>query len=350
MGASNYTYAEASWTQGLEDWLSSHRRALEFFGGVPELIIPDNLKAGVKSPCYFEPELNRSYAEFAEHYGVAIMPARVRKPRDKAKVETGVQVVERWILAPLRHRTLFSLFEANEAIQELLEELNSRPFQKLPGSRRSAFEELDQPRLRSLPTEPYVPATWKKAKVNIDYHVEVAGHYYSVPNSLVREQVELRLTQNTVEIFHKGKRVASHRRLPEESCYRGRHSTISEHMTAGHRRHAEWTPERLVQWAKKTGEHTAKVAQEILASRPHPEQGFRSRLGLMRLGKTYGQERLEAACRRACHFRAYSFKSVQSILQRKLDAEPLPEAVATKAVTTDQSHRNVRGSGYYGKN
>ena len=350
LGASNYTYAEASWTQGLEDWLSSHRRALEFFGGVPELIIPDNLKAGVKSPCYFEPELNRGYAEFAEHYGVAIVPARVRKPRDKAKVETGVQVVERWILAPLRHRTLFSLFEANEAIRELLEELNDRPFQKLPGSRRSAFEELDQPRLRSLPTEPYAPATWKKAKVNIDYHVEVAGHYYSVPSPLLREQVELRLTQTTVEIFHKGKRVASHRRLPEESCYRGRHSTISEHMTAGHRHHAEWTPERLVQWAKKTGEHTAKVALEILASRPHPEQGFRSCLGLMRLGKTYGHERLEAACRRACHFRAYSFKSVQSILQRKLDAEPLPEAVATKAVSTDQGHRNVRGPGYYGKN
>lgn len=333
LGASNYTYAEASWTQGLEDWLSSHRRALEFFGGVPELIIPDNLKAGVKSPCYFELELNRGYAEFAEHYGVAIVPARVRKPRDKAKVETGVQVVERWILAPLRHRTLFSLFEANEAIRELLEELNDRPFQKLPGSRRSAFEELDQPRLRSLPTEPYVPATWKKAKVNIDYHV-----------------VELRLTQTTVEIFHKGKRVASHRRLPEESCCRGGHSTISEHMTAGHRHHAEWTPERLAQWAKKTGEHTAKVAQEILASRPHPEQGFRSCLGLMRLGKTYGHERLEAACRRACHFRAYSFKSVQSILQRKLDAEPLPQAVATKAVSTDQGHRNVRGPGYYGKN
>jgi transposase len=349
LGASNYTYAEATLSQSLEDWLGSQRRALEYFGGVPEMIVPDNLKAGVKSPCYFEPEINRAYAEFAAHYGVAILPTRVRKPRDKAKVESGVQIVERWILAPLRHRTFFSLQEANEAIWERLEELNHKPFQKLPGSRKSSFEEVDKPCLRSLPAEAYILASWKKAKVNIDYHVEVEGHYYSVPHPLIREQVELRLTQNTLEVFHEGKRVASHRRLPDLPRYRGRHSTIREHMPSAHRHYAEWTPERMIQWAQKNGCHTAKVVAEILASRPHPEQGFRSCLGLMRLGKTYGPARLEAACKRACHFRAFSFKSVRSILQHKLDSKPLP-LPETDNTATQQTHCNVRGASYYGKN
>lgn len=348
LGASNYSYAEATASQTVEDWLGSHRRALEFFGGVPEIIVPDNLKAGVKSPCRYEPELNRAYAEFAEHYALAVIPARVRKPRDKAKVETGVQVVERWILAPLRKRTFFSLREANEAISELLEGLNEKPFQKLPGSRKTSFERLDKPHLRALPAEAYTPARWKKAKVNIDYHVEVDGHYYSVPHALMKETVELRLTRNTVEVFHKSKRVTSHPRVPDLTRYRGRHTTTPEHMPEMHRLSREWTPERLIQWAQKTGAHTARVVEEILASRAHPEQGFRSCLGIMRLGKTYGPERLEAACRRACHFRAYSFKSVQSILKTKLDFEPLP---ATRPdTTTQQTHRNVRGADYYSKN
>ena len=249
LGASNFTYAEATPTQTLEDWLGSHRRALEFLGGVPEIIVPDNLKAGVKSPCYFEPELNRAYAEFAQHYGLAVIPARVRKPRDKAKVETGVQIVKRWILAPLRKRTFFGIQEANEAIWELLEELNHKPFQKLPGSRHSAFEELDKPFLRPLPAEPYVLATWKKAKVNIDYHVEIDGHYYSVPHALIRESVELRLTQNTVEVFYKGRRVTSHQRALDLPRHRGRHTTVAEHMPTTHRTKSEWTPERLISWA-----------------------------------------------------------------------------------------------------
>ena len=346
MGASNYTYVEATRSQALEDWLGSHRRALEYFGGTPEIIVPDNVKAGIKSACFYEPELNRSYAEFAQHYGVAILPTRVRKPRDKAKVETAVQVIERWILAPLRNHTFFSLSEANEAIWEQLDALNSKSFQKLPGSRRTAFLELDKPRLRPLAVEPYVFARWRHAKVNIDYHLEVDGHYYSVPYILIRQRVELRLTQNTIEVFHQGNRVTMHHRVLDLPRYRGRHTTTKEHMPNNHRYRSEWTPERIIRWARKTGECTARVSQEILASRPHPEQGFRSCLGLMRLGRTYGPERLEAACRRACFYGAYSFKSVKSILKNNLDAQPLKPAEES----TPQTHKNIRGARYYREN
>jgi len=346
LGASNYTYCEISESQGLADWLSSHRRALEHFGGVPQIIVPDNLKAGVKSPCYYEPELNPSYAEFAQHYGCAVIPTRVRKPRDKAKVETGVQIVERQILAPLRTRTFFAIAEANEAIWELLAQLNERPFQKLPGSRKSVFEELEKPALRPLPPQPYVLSQWKKAKVNIDYHIEVDGHYYSVPYKYAHQAVETRLTQNTVEVYFEGRRIAAHRRLPGLLQYRGRHTTVAEHMPKSHQRYGDWSPQRLIHWAQKTGEHTAKVVEEILASRPHPEMGFRSCLGLMRLGKDYGSERLELACRRACHYRAFSFKSIQSILQNRLDAEPL-DSDKPDEETLPTLHVNVRGAGYY---
>lgn len=345
LGASNYTYCEATWTQGLADWLSSHGRALEFFGGCPQIIVPDNLKSGVKSPCYYEPELNSTYAEFAQHYGVAVIPTRVRKPRDKAKVETGVQIVERQILARLRDRTFFSLAEANQAIRILLEELNNKPFQKLVGSRKSVFESLEKPVLLPLPVEPYVLAEWKKAKVNIDYHIEVDGHYYSVPYQHARAQVDIRLTQQVVEVYFKGRRIAAHRRVPDVIQYRGRHTTISEHMPKAHQRHAEWTPQRLVHWAQKTGDYTTKVFEEIMARRPHPEQGFRSCLGIMRLAKTFGADRLEAACKRACHFKAFSYKSVQSILDNKLDQEPLPHT--NKEPNPPTLHPNVRGAAYY---
>lgn len=347
LGASNYTYAELTETQGLEDWLCSHRRALEYFGGAPQAVVPDNLRAGVKSPCYYEPEINPAYAELAAHYGLAVIPARVRRPRDKAKVEVGVQVVERQVLAPLRGRTFFSLAEANAAVRELIERLNNRPFQKLPGSRRSVFEEVERPALRPLPAEPYVPSRWKRAKVNIDYHVEVDGHYYSVPYRYARETVDLRLTRHTVEVFLHDRRIAAHHRLPDTPHHRGKHTTVPEHMPEPHRRQGEWTPQRLVNWAQTIGDHTALVVEQILASRPHPEQGYRSCLGVMRLAKAFGPERLEAACRRACRFRAYSFKSVQSILRNGLDAEPLPEDQAVQAVPI--LHPNVRGPGYYGR-
>jgi transposase len=345
LGASNYTFCEATRTQAVEDWLGSHKRMLEYFAGVPEIVVPDNLKSGVKSPSYYEPEINRAYTEFAEHYGLAVIPARVRKPKDKAKVEVHVQIVEREILAPLRNRTFFSLIEANTAIRELLEVLNARPFQKLEGSRKSMLETLDKPELKALPAEAFQISKWRKAKINIDYHLEIDGHYYSVPYKFVRENVDVRLTRNTLEVFHTGKRIASHARVADLPKYRGRHSTITEHMPKAHQKHSEWTPQRLVNWANQTGPCTAKVVQTILETRTHPEQGYRSCLGLLRLGKSYGADRLEAACKRADHLRAYSFKSVQSILQNNLDLKPMQLEENQREMQF--VHGNLRGAAYY---
>ena len=342
LGASSQTFAEATWTQGLPDWIGSHTRAFAFFGGVPQIIIPDNLKSGVTKPCRYEPDLNPTYAEMAAHYGCAVIPARVRKPKDKAKVEVAVQVAERFILARLRHRTFFSLAEANAAINELVEQLNRRPFKKLPGSRQQLFETLDRPALAALPAQPYQFAEWRQARVNIDYHVEVDGHYYSVPYALVKEPLDVRLTATTVECLHKGQRVASHVR----SFERGRHSTVPEHMPKSHRTYAEWTPQRLVSWAAKTGPATAALAEAILASRTHPQQGYRSVLGLIRLAKTYSPERLEAACQRALALRACRLKSIASILKTGLDRQPLPETTGTQRSLLPR-HDNIRGATYY---
>ena len=340
LGASNYTFAEATWSQSLPDWIGSHIRAFEALGGVPQVLVPDNLKAAVTRAHRYEPDLNRTYAELAQHYGVAVVPARAAKPRDKAKVEVGVQVVERWILARLRHHTFFALTEVNTALTTLLIDLNARPFKKLPGSRVRLFETLDRPALQPLPAQPYAYAEWKLVRVNIDYHVEVEGHYYSVPYSLVRQQLEARLSAQVVEIFHKGHRVASHQRSP----YKGRHSTVAAHMPTAHRAYAEWTPQRLIRWAAKTGEATAQVVEAILAARPHPQQWFRACLGLMRLGKSYGEGRLEAACRRAVTLGACSYKSIESMLKHDLDRQPLPaRRIAPPAIP----HDNIRGPQYY---
>ena len=340
LGASSYTYAEATWTQSLPDWIGSHVRALAAIGGVPEVVVPDNLKAAVTRAHRYEPELNRTYAELAQYYGFAVIPARAAKPRDKAKVEVGVQVVERWILARLRHHTFFALAEVNTAIAALLPALNIRPFKKLPGSRQSLFESLDRPALRPLPARPYEYAEWKLARVNIDYHLEVEGHYYSVPYALVKQQLEVRLSAQVVEIFHKGKRVASHQR----SLLKGRHSTVAAHMPKAHRHYAAWTPQRLIRWAAQSGGATAQVVETILASRPHPQQGFRACLGIMRLGKSYGDERLEAACQRALTLGACSYKSIESILKNGLDRRPVPEQ---PAATAAPRHANIRGPQYY---
>lgn len=260
LGASNYTYLEATWSQGLEDWLMAHVRAFEFFGGVPASVVPDNLKSGVHRPHRYEPDLNPSYAELAAHYGVAVIPARVRAPRDKAKVEAGVLVVERWVLARLRHRTLFSLEELNHTLRQLLTDLNERAFKKLPGSRRQWFETLERPALQPLPAERYVFAQWKRARVNIDYHIDVDRHYYSVPYPLVRQEVEVRISAQVVEVFHRGQRVACHRRNPAA----GHHTTVTAHMPKAHRDYAEWTPQRLIRWAEQTGAHTATLVERIL--------------------------------------------------------------------------------------
>jgi transposase len=330
LGASNYTYAEATWTQTLPDWIASQVRALEFLGAVPSLIVPDNLRSAVSYSCRYDPDANPTYRAFAEHYGTAIMPARVRKPKG----------VEQRILAKLRNRTFFSLTELNQAISTLLVEYNRRPFQRLEGSRRSLFEKLDKPALMPMPPTRYEYAEWVKARVSLDYHVRADDHYYSVPYRLVKEEVQARLTITAVEIFHHGVRVASHLRAYKKH----HHTTKKEHMPEGHRAHAEWTPERVIRWVGRAGEATAEVAERIIASRAHPEQGFRACMGIKRLGETYGADRLEAACQRALAIQSPSYKSVKSILAKGLDREPL---ATPSSAPPPIEHENVRGADYY---
>jgi transposase len=340
LGASSYTYAEAVASQSLPDWIDAHVHAFEAFGGCSAIIAPDNLKAGVTRAHRYEPDLNRTYAEMAAHYGCAVIPARSGKPRDKAKAESGVLQAERWILAALRHRTFFSLAEANAAIAERVAWLNARPFRKLPGSRLSMFTELDRPALRPLPVRPYEYAEWLGAKVNIDYHVEVERHWYSVPHQLVGQRLDIRASARVVEVLHRGRRVASHPRSREQ----GRFTTLPAHMPEAHRRHAAWTPGRIVAWAERTGPATGMLVTEIMASRPHPEQGFRSCLGIMRLGRRYGDDRLEAAAARALAVRGLSYRSIESILKGGLDRQPLP---GDEPVGSIDDHANVRGPAYY---
>jgi transposase len=340
LGASNYTYAEATWTQTLPDWIGSHQRAFRFFGGVTALLVPDNLRSGVSKACRYAPEPNATYQELARHYHTAILPARPRKPKDKAKVELGVQVVERWILARLRHHTFFSLAELNQAISGLLEDLNQRPFQKLPGSRRSAFESLDQPALGPLPEGPYEYAEWKHAKPGIDYHVEVDKRYYSVPHRWVGHALEVRASAAVIEVFHKGQRIASHPRTHHQ-----RFVTLPEHMPSAHRQHREWSPGRFLNWAQQIGPATLKVVKYQLENLPHPEHGYRRCLGLLNHARRYSQARLEAACERALAIHSPSYRSISSILKQGLDRQPLPEAEPTQ--TELPLHTNVRGPGYY---
>jgi len=272
LGASNSTCAEATWSQSLPDWIGSHVRAFVARGGVPQVVVPDHLKAAVSRPHRYEPPLNRTYADLAQHDGVAIVPARAARPRDTAKVEVGVQVVERWMLARLRHPTFCSLPALHTAIAALLVALNQRPCKQRPGSRLSICEALDRPALRPLPAQPYAYAEWKWVRVNIDSHVEVDGHDDSVPYSLVKQQLAARLSAQIVAIFPKGTRVASHQRSP----LTGRHRTVTTHMPKAHQQYAAWTPQRRVLWAAQTGEATARVVATPLTSRPHPQQGFRA--------------------------------------------------------------------------
>jgi len=339
LGASNYTYAEAFLSQGLHQWIAAHSRAFEYFKGVPEIIVPDNLKTGVNRACYYEPEVNPTYQEMASHYGTVVIPTRTRKPKDKSKVEGGVLIVERWILAALRNHTFFSLWELNQAVFEKLKELNSKPFQKLEGTRKSLFENLDRPALKPLPSRPYEFAEWKKARVNIDTHVEFEKNYYSVPHQLVREEVDIRATTGTVEIIFKGNRVASHKRV----YGKGKYQTENTHLPRSHQKYLEWTPSRLIQWAEGIGDETAKLVKEILKSRPHPEQGYRSCLGIMRLGKAYPEERMEAAAKRALSIGATSYRSVKSILEKGLDKLEITPPVENTPI----DHDNVRGASYY---
>ena len=341
LGGSNYTFAEACWSQNSLSWLTSHVNMMDYFGGCPYILVPDNLKSGVTKADYYDPEINPAYLELAEHYKCAIMPARKRKPKDKAKVETAVLHAERQIIARLRNETFYGLAELNAAIDVLLDELNDRPFQKLPGSRRSMFIEHERPVLLPLPENRFEVSERIKARVNVDYHVQADGNYYSVPYAHLKELSDVRLTATTVEIFLDGNRVASHRR-----CYgKGISNTVLDHMPSHHRFLAEWNEERILAWASQVGPHTAQMAEAIMAQRAVPEQGFRSCLGLMGLSKSYSSVRFEAACQRALTLGAFSRKSVLSILRSGLDSQPLP--CAEPAVPPPLLHDNVRGSSYY---
>lgn len=342
LGASNFTYAGASRSQRGPDWIGSHRRAFEYIGGVPGALVPDQLKTGVITACRYEPGLQRTYENMAEHYGTVILPARPSSPRDKAKVEVAVQIAERWILARLRNETFFSLDALNGRIAELLKDLNNRKMRLYGESRCELFERLDQPALKPLPSERFCYVEWKKARVNIDYHVEVDFHFYSVPHVLFPAKVEISMTGSTVEIFHRGERVASHLR----SYQRGRHTTVTEHMPKSHRKHLEWTPSRIIEWAGTVGPQTEQLARVIISDRPHPEQGYRSCLGILRLTQRYGRQRMEMACGRALKAGARSYRHVDSILKNGLDRVPLPEILEV-IPSPIIIHENVRGGDYY---
>lgn len=342
LGCSNYIYACATWGEDSRSFLTAHVHCFTALRGAPHALVIDNLRSGVSSPDYYEPDINPAYAELARHYGCCVLPARVRKPRDKAKVENAVLIVERRILAAVRNVRFFSLAQLNEVLRTEVARLNDAPFQKLSGSRRSLFESLDRPALLPLPLTPYEFAQWKKARVAIDYHVELEKNFYSVPYRLAREEVEVRYTSGVVEVLLGGSRVASHRRL----FGRGEYSTSPEHMPESHRRYLEWSPTRLISWAESVGPETAALVCAILESRPHPEHGYRACLGIMRLAKHYPAERVEAAARRALALQTLSYRSLKSILSRGLDAQPLPlppEPLPGLALV----HENLRGPTYY---
>ena len=339
LGASSYTWAEATRDQQMEAWLASHVHAFEHFHGIPALAVPDNTKTGVTKAHRYDPDLNPTYYNFAQHCGFGIVPARPYKPRDKAKVENAVQVAQRWIVAALRHRKFFSLEELNQAIRELLHKLNHRPFRKKEGTRASLWEAVDKPALKPLPLEPFDLSQWSRARVNIDYHVAFDSNLYSVPYNLVHELVEIRSTPTTVEILHKGARVASHLR------HRGRGQTITndEHRPKSHRAHLEWTPSRMIHWAETIGPNTARLLERIMADKPHPEMGYRGCLGIIRLAQKYSPQRVEAACERALLTNACRYKSVESILKNSLDQAPL----TSLSPASTPPHDNIRGAEYF---
>lgn len=341
LGASNYSYAEATWTQNLADWISCHIHTYEYIQGVPQATIPDNLRSGVSRACRYDPDINPTYLDMAQHYGTAIVPARKGKPRDKAKVETSVLVVERWIIAALRNQVFFSLEELNQAILKLLEKLNRRPFKKLPGCRYDLYRAVDLPALKPLPEKRYEYAEWKRCTAHIDYHVEVENHYYSVPYTYAQKKLDARITGKTVEIIYQGVRIASHIR----SCQKGGFSTCEEHRPKKHREYLAWNPERFIRWASTIGPHCSAYITGIMHSRKYPEQGYRACLGVLRLSKSYPCEKIEQACERALSLQVYSYKLIESILKRK--KERTAGSVRESRSAQRQSHENVRGAHYY---
>lgn len=341
LGASNYTFAEVFHDQSSESWCTGQAHAFQFFDGVPEVVVPDNPKAAINKPCRHEPEINQAFQSMASHFGCAVIPARVRKPKDKAKVEAAVGIVTRWIFARLRNRDFYSLEELRLAVRPLLEELNNRPFKKLPGSRRTAFENIDKPALRPLPATPYEYFEIHKATVGFDHHIEFEKHWYSVPYQLVRKQVEIRVTDSTIEVLFAGKRIASHLRSRRE----GEHSTIDEHRPKSHREYAKRSPERLLSWASSIGPATKRVIELAFESKAHPEEAYNRCFGILKLGKHNGAERLEAACQRGLATGAISYRSIKSILQNGLDRRPLPPSEFPTQLRI--VHQNIRGASYF---
>jgi transposase len=339
LGASSYTYAEATLTQNLSDWIGAHTRAFEHFGGVSGMVVSDNLKSGITKACFYEPAVNRTYADLAAHYRTAIVPARPYKPRDKAKVEAAVLLTTRWIVAKLRNRQFFSLGELNDAVRECLVQLNTRVSRHFGTSRQALFDELEKPALKPLPVEPYVYAEWKECRAGLDYHVEVEKHYYSVPHGLLKEKLWVRMTARTVEVFERGSRVAAHVR----SSSNRKHTTVREHMPSSHQRYGDWTPERIQRQADEIGPKTSALVEIILREKTHPEQGFRSCLGILRHTKAFGPERLEAACGRALEIGARTYTSVTSILKTNLDRQRPAVATDGPAIV----HDNIRGPRYF---
>jgi transposase len=338
LGASNYTYAEATYTQQVPDFIGSHVRALAFFGGVPRITVPDNLKSGVVKTCRYEPTLQRSYEDFANHYGTGIVPARPYKPRDKGKVEVAVQVAQRWILGRLRNRVFRSLSALNAAIRECIADLNGRVMRDYKASRRELYERFERAALLALPADRFDVTEWKLVTVNIDYHVAFDERLYSVPYRYAHEKLWVRATASTVEVLRRGKRIAAHPRRGSD-----RYVTVPEHMPSSHRAQAEWTPSRILAWAEKLGPNTRALCDAILLERPHPEMGFRSCLGILRLAKRYGDERVERACARAVAVHARSYRSVDSMLRLGLDRTPLAETTSSLVA----EHENLRGPDYY---
>lgn len=339
LGGSSYTFAEAVASQNLPCWIQANTKMMEFFGGVPQIIVPDNLKSAVSKPDYYDPEINPTYNEWAKHYSVAVVPARVRKPKDKAKAEVGVQLVQRWILAALRNRTFYSLDELNEAIAELLDQLNRKPFKRMPGSRAESFQR-ERALLRPLPARPYDLGIWSRGvRVPFDYHIKAGDRLYSVPYRLAGEKVEIRLSVSVVEIYHSGQRVASHKRAFGE----GPPITDPEHMPSSHRAYAEWTPERIIAWANEFGGPVAAFCDNLMARRAHPEQGFRSCIGVIQLAKKYGPSNLTAACSKANRLRSFNYRTVNSILKNNLQDRPDPATTANP----EPRHENIRGAGYW---
>jgi transposase len=340
MGGSSLSFAHATWTEQLADWIDSHNAAFAFFGGAPQLLVPDNAKVAVIKACHFDPMVNRSYGDMARHYGTAVLPARPRKPRDKAKVEACVGIIERWLLGRLRNRIFHSLAQVNAAIAECMTDLNDkRVLRQFGKTRRQLFEDIDAPNLKPLPAEPWVHAEWKRCRVGLDYHIAIEQHHYSVPHRFARREVEARMTARTVEIFLGGERIAAHMR----GSGNGRHTTIPEHMPSSHRRYGEWTPAKIREEARRIGPMLSLLVEKIIENRPHPEQGYRSCLGIISLEKRFGAERLEAAALRALEIQARNYPSVKSILEKGLDKVPVPTAPEHEPIL----HTNIRGSGYY---